>query len=248
MMDDRTSQAAFNNAVWCDTVCRSHGSPGEFWDTLWMNRQETPRFYPNVVTLAEGKAATAQRACLRELIAANLPGEWAVKDSFCALDLSPLGFQALFEAEWIYRAPAVSSPEGALSGVEWRRLNSALELARWEAAWNASADSDPEPDLPRIFLPALLEQEEIAILAAYREKRITAGAIANSSGAVVGVSNLFVPPKESAKFRAGAIAAIMEAFPGRASVGYESGPDLAQSLALGFEAVGPLRIWVRSIR
>ena len=48
----RVEQAARNNAVWCETVCRVHGTPGEFYNVLWLNRHPVPRFYPNVVTLS----------------------------------------------------------------------------------------------------------------------------------------------------------------------------------------------------
>ena len=106
MHDERTAQAVYNNAVWCDTVSRAHGSPGEFLDTIWLNRRETPRFYPNAVTLSEAESS-AQLDHIRDLIKADIPGEWGVKDSFHALDLTPLGFWVLPSAEWIYRAASL---------------------------------------------------------------------------------------------------------------------------------------------
>jgi hypothetical protein len=48
----RAEQAARNNAIWCDTICRAHGVQGEFHGQLWLNRQPVPRFYPNAVTFA----------------------------------------------------------------------------------------------------------------------------------------------------------------------------------------------------
>ena len=61
-----------------------------------------PRFYPNVVTLAHDDAAIAeQRSTIDILATSNLPGRWAVKDSFNKLDLSRAGFDVLFEASWI---------------------------------------------------------------------------------------------------------------------------------------------------
>ena len=97
MMDSRVEKAARNNAVWCDTVCHVHAAPGEFRDALWFNGHQVPRFYPNVVTLTQAGAA-AQLESIHALVAAGLPGNWGVKDSFGSLDLTAPGFQPLFEA------------------------------------------------------------------------------------------------------------------------------------------------------
>ena len=74
MTPSRMAQAARNNALWCDTVCRTHGIPGEFSDALWLNRHPVPRFYSNAVTLADPHAAAAQLAHLRALVASGPPG------------------------------------------------------------------------------------------------------------------------------------------------------------------------------
>jgi hypothetical protein len=79
MTYSRVEQAARNNAVWCETICRVHGTPGEFHDTLWLNRHPVPRFYPNVVTLAPQAGTATQLAHIH------------------ALDLAVLGFQPLFD-------------------------------------------------------------------------------------------------------------------------------------------------------
>jgi hypothetical protein len=70
-----------------------------------------PRFYPNVVTIAHDEAAIAeQRSTIDILLKSNLPGRWAVKDSFNALDLSRQGFDVLFEAAWIRNVMPVDGP------------------------------------------------------------------------------------------------------------------------------------------
>lgn len=97
------NQTVQNNAIWCDTICRTHGRPGEFLDGLWLNRAETPPFYPNAVTLTQDQTMI-QMAHINELVAGGIPGEWGVKDSYCVLDLSPVGFHTVFEGDWIYRA------------------------------------------------------------------------------------------------------------------------------------------------
>ena len=244
-VDDCLTWAVHNNAVWCDTICRAHGTPGRFLEEIWINSQPSPPFYPNAVTLSGAEGIGMQLIAIRDLLETDLAGEWAVKDSFCTLDLAPLGFGPLFEAEWIWRSTAQPRPDGGIAGVGWTTIRHAPELAAWEAAWGGTPIGEA-PTTTRIFLPPLLEDEDIAVIAAYQDRRIVAGVIANRTGNVVGVSNLFVPEQDSERFRAGCIAAVIDAFPGLPLVGYESGHDLQAAQALGFDILGPLRIWART--
>ena len=94
MTPSRTEQAARNNAIWCDTVCRTHGTPGEFSDALWLNRHPMPRFYSNAVTLSDQQAAAAQLAHLRALVpclASSLAvysgGNWPLRGAYAGAPL-----------------------------------------------------------------------------------------------------------------------------------------------------------------
>src|SRR2546430_8105448 len=174
MISSRVEEAARHNAVWCETVCRAHGTPGEFHDALWLNRHPVPRFYPNVVTLSTQDGTAAQLAHIRALVAAGLPGSWGVKDSFCSLDLATLGFQPLFEATWLWRAPFQPLPNRAASGLHWTRVQSAPELAQWEMAWSGSPAKNPSTQQPRVFLPALLANPELVFIVAYQDQALVA--------------------------------------------------------------------------
>ncbi len=79
-------------------------------------------------------------------------------------------------------------------------------------------------------------------MAAYRDQQVVAGAIANRSGDVVGVSNVFAHT-DAERSWAGCLTTIIDAFPGLPLVGYERGDELVIAQGLGFEAVGPLRVW-----
>lgn len=236
---DRVGLVVHNNAVWCDTICRAHGHAGEFLPGIWINRHAAPQFYPNAVTLA-ADPVDDQLATIRSLMAAGIPGAWAVKDSFAVLDLAPLGFRGLFEATWLWRSGEPLPVEAEPADLHWSQIDSATELAAWETAWRGEPADDP---YARIFLPPLLEDESIVILAAYQDERIVAGAIANRTGQVVGLSNVFVPGQDAQRLRAGCVAAVQARFPGLPLVGYESGDELAAFRGLAFEALGPLRIW-----
>ncbi len=240
---EQATQAAYNNAIWCDVMCQAHGVPGDVLDGIWVNRQVTPPFYPNVVTFSH-KEVDRQVEQIRELLSAGIPGEWAVKDSFCTLDLVPLGFHVLFDATWIYR-PVIHPPEAKADGIEWRSVGDQVELAAWERAWRGDTDVAADPHVPRIFPPALLDRRDVVVLAAYRHNTIVAGAIANRSRDVVGISNVFTPGQEAVLFWAGAMTAAMAAFPGLPLVGYEAGKELEYAQAVGFGTLETLRVWAR---
>ncbi len=78
MTPEQIRQAVYNNAVWCDTVCRAHGRSGEFHDGIWINRRKTPLYYPNAVTLSEEHDSAAQMQHIRALDTAELAGAWGV--------------------------------------------------------------------------------------------------------------------------------------------------------------------------
>ncbi len=246
MRNQQATLAAHNNAAWCDAVCRAHGRPGEFTPELWINRQATPRYYPNAVTLIGADGRTAQMAQLAAFTRSGNLAAWAVKDSFCTLELAELGFRGLFEAEWIYRPATLPKPDFALADVEWRTVDHPSELVAWEAAW-AGDPVDQFIDHPAVFMPALLADPDIAFVAAYQAERSIAGAIANRTPGVVGLSNVFAPSLHQSTFWAGCVAAVIDAFPGLPVVGYERGEELVLAQVLGFEIVGPLRIWAKVI-
>lgn len=236
--DDLLGQAAHNNVVWCDTVCRAHGRAGRFEADLWWSPRPAPRFYPNLVTLAPGGVAPERLAALRDQIDRGAGAGWGLKDSAAALDLSGLGFRALFEATWVGLPADAPLAGGAPQPAAWRRVTHPDELAAWEAAWD---DAPAE----RVFPPALLDDPDVAVLAALRDGRIQGGAIANRSGAVAGLSNVFTRGEGGAAWWASVCAAARGVFPGRALVGYEHGDALEQALAVGWRPLGPLRVWLR---
>ena len=247
MLDERAQKAAHNNALWCHAVCSAHERPGEFLDGIWMNRREVPPFYPNVVTFSEPRASPSHLERIHALAEAGIAGSWAVKDSFCSLELEPLGFRVLFEAAWLYRA-AVPPPHGRATQPRWDRIREPSELARWETAWRGESSSEPRSPPTRIFPPALLADQTIAVLAAYQGQQIVAGAIVNRTGDVAGLSNVFVPGSDPDRCWAECVTAAMDVFSGLPLVGYQAEPRLARMRELGFEVLRPLRVWMTGPR
>lgn len=96
-------EAARNNAELCALVA----GRGRFSDDAWTCPSRTPPLHPDAVTLVPGVDPTA----LLDRIETG-PGA-SVKDSFADLDLTPFGFEILFEATWLVR-PADDAGEDEL--------------------------------------------------------------------------------------------------------------------------------------
>lgn len=227
-------QAALENARWCELVCGAHGAPGELHASHWIDHHAVPRYYPRLVTLGGPERAREQLAAVRELVARDLGAALAVKDSFRALRLEPLGFRLLFEAEWIALGGAAAAP--ALAGTRCAVVREAEELGRWEAAWRGT----PEPDGSVAFPPALLGHRGLDFVACRRGDAIVATCVLHRSDGVVALSNVGGDPRLA--LRAG-VATARERHPGVPVVGYESGAVLDLALGEGFERLGPLAVW-----
>jgi hypothetical protein len=241
----RVEQAARNNALWCETVCRIHGTPGRFGESIWLNQHPVPRFYPNVVTLSSRDVAS-QFSAIQDLVASGLGGGWSVKDSFSMLDLAALRFRVLFEAIWLWRAPSAPPVHRLPVRLRWTIVRDARELANWERAWSGNPAPRAFSLQPRLFLPALLDDPAVVFIAAYHEEKIVGGAIANRTREVLGLSNVFAAPEEDPlAFWSLCVAMAERTFPEVPIVAYAHGPTLPIARDIGFELLQPMKVWTR---
>jgi len=216
-----TVDAARNNARWCNAVCFAHGKSGRFLEHMWVNAEPMPRFYPNAVTLSHAaRDIDEQRQTVRILQKSNIPGRWSVKDSFHTLDIARLGFDVLFEANWIRMAhPRAVAPTSRLA---------------WERG------QQPVGDLPA----GLFSDANFAMFSGKRAGAVVAGATFYRTETVVGVSNVVADAADEAAVWHDLAAIAAREFPGLPLVGYESDDDLEAAGQAGFEVGDPLRIWV----
>jgi hypothetical protein len=240
-MSSLTALAAHNNAMWCDAVCRAHDRPGEWHEALWLTRLGTPRFYPDAVTTAGVEVAPAQLEAIADLIGSNRRREWFVKDSFHCLRLESLGFEPLFDAEWIAMSGARPEVRHHQPGDRSNIVTDEAGLSVWERSWAGEDAKAAAIALPRVFMPRLLADDGIVFVSIEGEDGLAGGGILNRGADVVDLSNLFGSQMD--RVWRSLIAMAGEIFPGLPLVGYERGHDLATAKLAGFETIGPLRIW-----
>jgi hypothetical protein len=222
--------AAFNNAEWCDLVCRSHGANTRLDGDAWTSETRTPALYPDAVTLVPDPSVPDLLSRI------DTSAGCSIKDSFASLDLTADGFRVLFDARWIVRTSKARPPEGAFP--RWERVRTPGGLATWEQAWRGGDGP------PGVFRAELLDDDSVAVLAARSGERVVAGAILNRSSTVVGISNFFAEPHVTSAGWSGCLTLAGALYPASTFVGYESGDGLLAARNHGFETVGPLRVWV----
>jgi hypothetical protein len=228
---DHAGLAARNNAVWCSIVAGTHGVVGTFEPDAWACPTRTPEFYPDAVTLRRGVDVGHLLGRI------DVASGCSIKDSFADLDLTPAGFEPLFDASWIRRP--TGPPSRSTSARRWRVVSDAVALGEWETAW-----LDGETG-PRIFRPSLLGRDDVAILAIAAPDGATTTAILNVTDGVVGLSNVVTGTGDPIETLSVVLAAAARLFPGLDIVGYEQGALLDAARQVGFEVIGPLRVWMR---
>lgn len=171
------------------------------------------------MTLADDEAARAeQRSTIDILRQSHLPGRWAVKDSFNALDLSRAGFDVLQEASWIRCVMPVDGPS---SDIDWQR------------------ETGGKAKLP-------FGDPNFAMFTGRRGFGVVAGGMLYCAEGVVGMFNVVAEAADAVAVWRSLILLASRTFPRLPLVGYESGNELAAALDAGFEIGDPLRIWVRA--
>jgi hypothetical protein len=161
----------------------------------------------------------------------------SIKDSFASMDLTTSGFNVLLDAQWIVRTPKATRP--ITTDRIWTVVRDQESFAAWEDAWRV------EQGQPEVLSADLLRDPSVTVLGMGIENDTAAGAILCRSGAMVGISNFFTNDRTASIDWQGCLALAASLFPGMAIVGYESGDALRAATKHGFDAVGPLRVWVR---
>lgn len=246
MPDHRQELAVLNNVFWYRAVFRAHGIDCGTDDLAWWSEAATPPFHSNLVVLSPSADASHVQGRLRAIARARSPSGLGVKDSFAKLDLSAAGYEILFEADWIWREHSHADSTG--SAEAWACVTSAAELTAWESAWWGDARNKLDGPASCQFPASLLESPNHRFFFKLRGQAVVAGAIANRSPGVVGLSNAFSVSSANFDDWEGLIQCAGEHFPGVPLVGYERGAALACATSAGFVPVGALRVWNRVLR
>ena len=210
---------------WYDDVFALHSIPVRVERGLWWALGPPPPFHSAAKTLVPGVETD------RVLRAVDAWEHCSVADSFGDLELDRCGFDLLFEATWVHRAPSEHAAGKLPTG--WSLVDTTEALAEWSVA------HDYEDVLP----PAVLDHPRFQILACHRGGRLVGGGVTHRGDGDVGLSNAW--GAGAATESGDLLAAASALHPGQELTDYEQGAELEALLAAGFSALGPQRVWIR---
>ncbi|WP_397536515.1 hypothetical protein [Rummeliibacillus pycnus] len=223
-MRSKIDRAVLNNIAWCQIVCVTHGIVGISKENIWGLHSKAPTFYPEVII-------SDKRATIEEVKYFIENGKVSsIKDSYANLNLTLLGFDILFDAEWIVHEPVLDFEPIQKN---WRIIASEKDFKKWTDA----------SGLENVIKSELLKQPDVKIFICETKAGIS-GFIANLSESVVGISNVFSVGDEEKKLWKDIPNIISKEFPKLLMVGYEHNSSLIVAKSSGWEAIGPLRVWI----
>jgi hypothetical protein len=221
-VDPRLRLAVDASLAWYDDVFALHGIAVARSDGLWRALDDPPAYHSAVKTIVPGVDAD------RVLEATEPFASCSVADSFG--DMCPSGFALRFEAVWLHLDGGFSA--GLPAG--WSVVSSPAALARW---------SDRH-DYAGVLRATTLDNPRFTVLARSDGDDLIGGAIVHDGAAAVGLSNTWSAEGHEPDWDA-LLAAARAVHPGRPLTDYAHGDDLTGMLRLGFQPLGPQRVWVR---
>lgn len=227
--DHRAVIAANNNADLYEALFTAWGLRYERGPFAFVSKDRPPPYYSHLTVLAPD--CTEQVIPHLRAMAHRFAEAISFKDSFCEFLRRDRGFNLLFEASWLWRAPeSASVPKG------WVTVEDPLELAAWEMAWKSGGT----PTNARMFRARMLRSPDVFFLGKKEAGVFVSGCIANRSSGCIGISNVFPVDDDKGAFEEAA-AAVASTDPSLPIVGYAVRPPLGAP-PLGFERTGQLRV------
>ena len=203
-----------------------HGVPVVVADGLWAALGPPPAWHSAVKTVEPDVGVDAVLRAMERHEHAS------VADSFGTLDLAPYGFDLLIDATWLHRAPA--GPPARDLPQAWSLVSDPDLLADW----------NEHNETAHVLLPSLLGHPHFTFLARHEDDLLTAGAVTHAAGPAVTLSNCWSIPGRYFD-RRGLVACLDALHPDRPAIDYAWGDELAELQSLGFEPLGPQRVWIR---
>jgi len=224
-VDPRLRTAVDASVRWYDDVFALHGVATAVQDGLWTALGPPPAWHSAVKTVEPDVDVDA-------VLRAMEPHEHgSVADSFGALDLAPHGFDLLIDATWVHR-PAATGSGGLPPG--WSVVTEPGLLGDWNEHNETTA----------VLLPPLLAHPHFTFLARHEDDLLTAGAVLHAAGPAALVSNCWSIPGRDLDLRE-VVACLDALHPGVPAIYYAWDEELAILRGLGFDPVGPQRVWIR---
>jgi hypothetical protein len=115
--DERALLAAANNADHFAAMFTAHERTFDRDGATFLCHKAPPPYHSNLTILAPGGGALVPARL--QWLSERFGGRIGLKDSYCELELAEHGFRVLFEASWLWRAPAAGGMPEAWERVDY---------------------------------------------------------------------------------------------------------------------------------
>jgi len=238
-------EIAINNFVdHCQAIPNSLGSSGTQTPAFSTNQHTLNIPYPHGITVGDGSNSDTQFNQIRQLLAARPPNvSTSVVDSYSALDLTPLGFEILFETPWFYRLEGAAVPSRPVDVARVESVNTPQQLQEFD---RAAAIGFGHPDADVVYSTPLLRDHRYNFYFIRQSNQIVAGVQTFTNEESLGIYTLFTLLEHRRKGYGSALVSHAIGATGGIPAITNPGDESDQLFRnLGFVHIGTRTIWRR---
>ncbi|MBT4125764.1 MAG: GNAT family N-acetyltransferase [Chloroflexi bacterium] len=188
-------QVAIANFVdHCQAIPNALGSPGSKTPILSTNQHTLNIPYPNGITISGSDNPDSQLSQIRQLLAGRpTDATTSIVDSYSSLDLTPLGFHAIFETPWSFRSPAPVEPQQ--TSEPQPRVESVNTPAQLQEFDRVAAVGFGQPDADIVYSAPLLSDHRYGFYFIRHSNNVVAGIQTFTNNDSIGIYTLFTLPE-----------------------------------------------------
>lgn len=184
--------AVTNFVEHCQAIPASLGSPGTQTPAFSVNHHTLNIPYPNGITIRDSEHSQTQLTQIRQMLASRpLNSETSVVDSYASLDLTPLGFQVLFDTPWFYRT-ADPDVQTTADAPRIEQINTPAQLVEFD---RAAAIGFGQPNADIVYSTPLLNDSRYCFYYIRQSNKIVAGVQTFTNSESIGIYTLFTLPE-----------------------------------------------------
>lgn len=180
----------------CQAIPAALGSPGTQTPYFAANQHTLDIPYPNGITTGGPDNSQSHVVQVQQLLAARPPNaETAIVDAYSNLDLTPLGFDTMFDSPWAYRNPAPLNPPPQIDR-PIETVGTPDQLLRFD---RAAAVGFNQPNADIVYSNPLLNDARYRFCFIRQSNEIVAGVQTFTNDESVGIYTLFTLPGHQRK-------------------------------------------------
>jgi GNAT superfamily N-acetyltransferase len=226
----------------CQAIPTALGSPGTRTPYFAANQHTLDIPYPNGITIGGVENSQSHIVQIQQLMAARPPNaKTGVVDAYPNLDLTPLGFEMMFDSPWAYREPTEPNPPPQIDR-PIETVRTPEQLLKFD---RAAAIGFGQPHADTVYSNPLLNDDRYRFCFIRQSGEVVAGVQTFTNEESVGIYTLFTLADHQRKGYAAAL--VYEALaraPGLPAITNPNDNSDRVFESNGFTRIGTRTIWI----